>query len=301
MYAWRARDALGLPQETVDLIADRISRCARGPVLPLPERAPEPDQLELRAVCAHRDGHGRQRAAGQRLPRAGRAILRRHHAAPPAGRLAEPRARLPVPLPAARPPTTRSTSTAPSTRARPATSSSITSRPAGRHAAARRRSTPPAARLDRAHRLRLLDPRRLPELGHGLRLQALARRPHLGARPAGPARDRVSPRFHNAPELGSGRSTCSTAGSASTSASRARRRTAKGIAPSNLYDVDVAPLGPEHPGAVRGPHAGERRARGRARPGRERAAEPPAALLLRRRHRAAGRHHPEATRPPCCR
>ena len=25
MYAWRARDALRLPQETVDLIADRIS------------------------------------------------------------------------------------------------------------------------------------------------------------------------------------------------------------------------------------------------------------------------------------
>jgi hypothetical protein len=30
MYAWRARDALGLPRETLDLIADRISRCARG-------------------------------------------------------------------------------------------------------------------------------------------------------------------------------------------------------------------------------------------------------------------------------
>ncbi len=30
MYAWRARGALRLPQETVDLIADRISRCARG-------------------------------------------------------------------------------------------------------------------------------------------------------------------------------------------------------------------------------------------------------------------------------
>jgi hypothetical protein len=30
MYAWRARDALGLPQETVDLIVDRVGRCARG-------------------------------------------------------------------------------------------------------------------------------------------------------------------------------------------------------------------------------------------------------------------------------
>ena len=30
MYAWRARDILRLPQSTLDLIADRISRCARG-------------------------------------------------------------------------------------------------------------------------------------------------------------------------------------------------------------------------------------------------------------------------------
>jgi hypothetical protein len=30
MYAWRARDELDLPQETLDLIADRISRCAHG-------------------------------------------------------------------------------------------------------------------------------------------------------------------------------------------------------------------------------------------------------------------------------
>jgi hypothetical protein len=29
-YAWRARDVLALPQETVDLIQDRISRCAHG-------------------------------------------------------------------------------------------------------------------------------------------------------------------------------------------------------------------------------------------------------------------------------
>ena len=29
MYAWRARDVLHLPQETLDLIADRVSRCAR--------------------------------------------------------------------------------------------------------------------------------------------------------------------------------------------------------------------------------------------------------------------------------
>ena len=92
MYAWRARDVLGLPQETVDLIADRVTRCARGPVLPLPERAPEPDQLELRAVRAPRHGHGRQRAAastttGRQLAR----FVRRDHGSRGPGRLAEPR------------------------------------------------------------------------------------------------------------------------------------------------------------------------------------------------------------------
>jgi hypothetical protein len=36
MYAWSARDALGLSQETVDLIKDRIGRCARGPFFRYP-------------------------------------------------------------------------------------------------------------------------------------------------------------------------------------------------------------------------------------------------------------------------
>ena len=36
MYAWRARDVLGLPKQTTDLIADRISRCAHGPFFRYP-------------------------------------------------------------------------------------------------------------------------------------------------------------------------------------------------------------------------------------------------------------------------
>jgi hypothetical protein len=36
MYAWRARDLLGLPPETVDLIKDRIGRCAHGPFFRFP-------------------------------------------------------------------------------------------------------------------------------------------------------------------------------------------------------------------------------------------------------------------------
>jgi hypothetical protein len=36
MYAWRAREVLELPQETLALIADRINRCARGPFFRYP-------------------------------------------------------------------------------------------------------------------------------------------------------------------------------------------------------------------------------------------------------------------------
>jgi hypothetical protein len=36
MYAWKARDVLRLPQSTVDLIEDRITRCARGPFYRFP-------------------------------------------------------------------------------------------------------------------------------------------------------------------------------------------------------------------------------------------------------------------------
>ena len=36
MYAWRARDVLRLPRETTELIADRLSRCTRGPFFRFP-------------------------------------------------------------------------------------------------------------------------------------------------------------------------------------------------------------------------------------------------------------------------
>ena len=120
MYAWRARDVLRLPPETVDLIADRISRCARGPFFRFPNvRLNQINwNCELYAHTRHR--HRRYRAARERLPRAGGALLRRASPArADSGRLTEPRPRIPLPLPpapAAR--RTPSTSTAPSTRAR---------------------------------------------------------------------------------------------------------------------------------------------------------------------------------------
>ena len=54
---------------TVDSDRRRDQPLRARPVLPLPERAPQPDQLELRAVRAPRHGHRRHRAARERLPR----------------------------------------------------------------------------------------------------------------------------------------------------------------------------------------------------------------------------------------
>ena len=54
----------------------------------------------------------------------------------------------------------------------------------------------------------------------------------------------ASPRFHPRPELGGWAKYMFDRGLASTSVFRRRPPTRKGIAPSNLYDVNVAPLGP---------------------------------------------------------
>ena len=173
---------------------------------------------------------------------------------------------------------------------------------AGRHGAVRRRADQAAAGLGRAHRLRLLDARRLPELGHRLQLQALARGPHLGARAAGPARDRVVAAL-------SQRARDRAVGQVhvrrgfrllrAPGARCARRRTAS--PPAILYHIKVDPLGP----SVRELFAARMQADA-ARAvalglGELPAARAAAALLLRRRHRPARGHHSRATRPRSCR
>ena len=223
----------GCRDETIALIADRISRCARGPFFRFPERAPEPDQLELRAVRAPRHRHRRHGAAANDyraqvarfcdgIPRA---------LAPGGSPNLGPGYRFHY-LPH-RPP------------AHPfnldsAEYASETCHFILYHEQALRAgmallapgALPPAAGLGRAHRVPLLDSRRLPELGHRLRLQALARGPHLGARAAGTARDR---RLAAVPQRAGarrrGRSTCSIAASGSTSGCRARRRTRRASRP----------------------------------------------------------------------
>ena len=246
MYAWRARDVLGLPEETVGLIADRISRCARGPFFRFPSvRLNQINwNCELYAHDATVTGDtellvGDYRAQVERFARASGG------AQTPRGS-PEPRPGLPVPLPPRRDARgTRTTWTAPNTRARPATSSCTTRPRCGRACSLLApRVHDAAARVDRAHRLRLLDPRRLPQLGHRLRLQALARRAHLGARAAGTAGDRDLAALPQRPgPRRLGEVTCSTAACSCSSGSRSRRADGQGIAPANLYDVDVQPLG----------------------------------------------------------
>ena len=246
MYAWRARGVLKLPDETVALIADRISRCARGAFFRFPNvRLNQINwNCELYAHLATVTGDNELLANDYRAQVV--ALLRRHPARADARRLAQPRPGLPVPLPA---PPAADPSLQP--RQRRVRERDLPLHPVPRaggasgHAAAPSGALPPAAGVGRAHRVRLLDPRRLPQLGHRLRLQALACRPHLGARATGPARDRrlaaVPQRARRSPawakymfDRGLGLY------------ERLSREAAdaKGIAPSNLYDVNVSPLGP---------------------------------------------------------
>ena len=149
---------------------------------------------------------------------AGGALRERDHA--PAGRrrLAQPRARLPLPLPAA-----QAAGARPQPRQRRVREHDlplpdlVRAGAARRHGAARAGAGAAAARLGRAHRLRLLDARRLPELGHGLQLQALARRAAPSRSPGrGCSRSRSRPASTTRPRSGSGPSTCSTPDSGST-------------------------------------------------------------------------------------
>ena len=98
-------------------------------------------------------------------------------------------------------------------------------------------------------------------------------------------RSRPAPAFTRVPSWARGRSTSSTAGWPCTSGCPQAAADGKGIAPSNLYDVNVAPLGPEHQGAVRRADAGERGPSRGARAGWHAGARATAAVLVRRRHR----------------
>ena len=113
-----------------DARADRAVRGLRGPraVLPLSQRAAEPDQLELRAVRL-RGGRDRQPGAAARgLPPPHGAVRRRRAQAARQGRRAQPLAELPLHLPGRLHRARARTSTRPSTRTSRCTSWRSTSR-----------------------------------------------------------------------------------------------------------------------------------------------------------------------------
>ena len=155
-----------------------------------------------------------------------------------------------------------------------------------------RGARPASASVGRAHHLRILDACRLPELGHRLQLQALARRQDVRARPPGTVRDRAVaalPRAARDRALGE---------------VHARRRLRSLPAPLTrgagwsghralgaLRD-QREPSRPKRAGAVRGPHARGCGACGRPRAGRPRSGRAAAALLIRSRHRQARDHDP---------
>ena len=223
-----------------------MSRVRARPVLPVPQRAPEPAQLELRAVRARCHRHGRCRAARERLPRTGGAVLRRDHAArlrPAAHRTSAPDTASTTSRTGRRP--TPSTSTAPSTRARRSTSSSTTSR---RCAAGMAPIAPEQETLLRAWAEHIVcaywthggylnwDTGYGFKRWHAGRTWALAQQGLLAIA--------VIPRFHHRARAGRVGEAQFDRGLALYERLSQAAADGKGIAPSNLYDVNVAPLGP---------------------------------------------------------
>ena len=139
--------------------------------------------------------------------------------------------------------------------------------------------------------VRLLDPRRLSQLGHRLRLQALACRAARGRSPSracSRSRPRRGSTTHRA--RARGRSTCSTAGSSCTSGSRSRPPTAR-ASPRRTSTTSTSRRS-ARASARCSPRACRPTPRG---PSRSGLAEQPggaaADVLVRRRHRAPRDHH----------
>ena len=179
-------------------------------LLPLPQCQAQPDQLERGGLRARRHHDRRHVAAASRLLpahaplRRGRApaVARGPARAPMLRRLGEPRSRLSVQLPdhaaAGRRLQPRLGGVREHHRALPALVRPRTRRRDARAAARRPRR---AAGLGRARAARLLDPQRLPQLGHWARPQALADRQDLRLRTAGAARHRAGRRLPCAPRV----------------------------------------------------------------------------------------------------
>ena len=303
MYAWRARDVLRLPQETVDLIADRISRCAHGPFFRFPNvRLNQINwNCELYAHLATVTGDPELLRNDYRA--AGRALLRRasRGALTPGGSPnLGPGYRFHY-LPHA-PPTHPFNLDS-------AEYANKTCHFILYYEQALRAGMPPLApehmRLLRAWIEHIVYGYWTHggylnwDTGYGFKRWHAG--PHLGARAAGPARDRDLAAVSQRPEpRAAGRSTCSTAASqlyerlSVAGAGRPRDRAGEPLRRQRRA------ARPEHPRDVRRPHAGQRRARGRARPRRP-AGAPSRRRCTRSTPTSAGSRSPRRpTTPPCC-
>ena len=170
---------------------DRLRRVADGPVLALPDAAAEPDQLVRRGLQRRRRWPPVIPIWLQRDLRGQLDGLRPQHPQPGAEhrRLARPGHA--VPLPAARARAVQAQHRVGRVREhRRLGRALLRHRDRARHAPAAARRRGAAAPLDDARAGRLLDARRLPELGHRLQLRALAPDEEVRARPAGADRDR---------------------------------------------------------------------------------------------------------------
>ena len=290
MYAWRARDVLRLPQETVDLIVDRVNRCARGPFF----RFPNVRLNQINWNCELYAHNATVTGNAELLVNDYRAQVVRFcdgitRAALPGGSPnLGPGYRFHY-LPH-RPPDAPLQHRQRGVRERDDPLHPLLRAGARRrHGPDRARAGEPAAGLGRARPVRVLDARRLSELGHGLRVQALARRPHVGAGAAGPAGDRGQPALSPAPRAGRvGQAPVrSRAGPVRASfAGRRRRQGHRALKPVRRQRRTARP---EHQGAVRRPDAGERGSSRGARAGWHASARATAVVLVRRRHRPACR------------
>ena len=246
MYAWRARDVLRLPRETVDLIADRVSRCARGPFFRFPNVRLNQINWNCELYAHARHHHGRCRAARERLPRTGRALLRRDHQGGTSRRLTEPRA--------------RDTASTTSRTGRPTHPFNVDSAEYASEtihfilyyeqalAAGMAPIAPEQENLLRAWAEHIVcaywthggylnwDTGYGFKRWHAGRTWALAQQGLLAIA--------ASPRFHPRPELGGWAKHQFDRGLALYERLSQAAADGKGIAPSNLYDVNVAPLGP---------------------------------------------------------
>ena len=168
------------------------AHCARA-LLALSDDPAQPDRLVLPHVRVGGDGRGPARPDGR--PDGPGAPLRRPGQAPrPRPRGAQPRPRLPLPLPAQRhPPQPVQPGLAGVREPHARLPARLRRRAGARDGRARRPPGGCRAGVGGARAVRLLDARRLPELGHRARLPPLAPGQEGRPGPAGPARHRARP------------------------------------------------------------------------------------------------------------